>query len=345
VRGHTEFMANVLVTGGAGYVGSVCCRQLLDQGHSVVVIDNLSTGHRAALPRDITFFQLDLGHRVALSELLRTYEFEAVFHFAAKALIPESIVNPGTFFESNVASGIVMLEALRAAGLRKFVFSSSAAVYGSPSVMPILEEHPKSPVNAYGESKLMLENVLQWYAKAYGWSVIIFRYFNACGAVGDCGEDHKPETHLIPLLLQTAAGERSVFEIYGDDYPTPDGTCLRDFIHVVDIAQAHVRALDALGGPCLDIYNVGTGKAHSIKEVCRAVEAVTKIKLPLKVGPRRRGDPPALCASPNRIKKNLDWKPKHSSLQEIIESAWAWMTAHSSRTPLPGLEAVRGSQL
>jgi UDP-glucose 4-epimerase len=323
-------MANVLVTGGAGYVGSVCCRQLLDHGHSVVVIDDLSTGHRAALPADVSLFQYDIGDRGALSDLLRNYKFEAVFHFAAKALIPESVVNPGAFFDSNVASGIAMLEILRAAGLRKFVFSSSAAVYGSPRIMPILEEHPKNPVNAYGESKLMLENVLQWYAKAYGWSVVVFRYFNACGAAGTCGEDHDPETHLIPLLLQSAAGERPVFEIYGGDYPTPDGTCLRDFVHVSDIAQAHVRALDVLGAPSLQVYNVGTGTAHSIKEVCRAVESVTRRKLKINVGPRRLGDPPVLCASPSRITTNLDWRPNHSSLEEIIGSAWAWMNARSN---------------
>ena len=324
-------MANVLVTGGAGYVGSVCCRQLLDHGHSVVVIDDLSTGYRSALPAEVTFFQYDIGDRAALSDLLRNYKFEAVFHFAAKALIPESVVNPGAFFDSNVASGIAMLEVLRAAGLRKFVFSSSAAVYGSPHVMPILEEHPTSPVNAYGESKLMLENVLRWYAKAYGWSVVVFRYFNACGAAGSCGENHDPETHLIPLLLKCAAGERSVFEIYGGDYPTPDGTCLRDFVHVSDIAQAHVRALDVLGDPCLEIYNVGTGTAHSIKEVCCAVESVTRTKLPIKVGPRRLGDPPVLCASQSRITTNLGWRPNHSSLDEIIESAWAWMNVQPNR--------------
>jgi UDP-glucose 4-epimerase len=324
-------MANVLVTGGAGYVGSVCCRQLLDQGYSVVVIDDLSAGCRAALPNGVGFLQCDIGDRDALSRLLQQYQFEAVFHFAAKALIPESVLNPGIFFDSNVGSGIAMLEVLRAAGLRKFVFSSSAAVYGSPSMIPIVEDHPKNPINAYGETKLIFENVLQWYAKAYHWSVVAFRYFNACGSDGVCGENHNPETHLIPLLLQTAAGDRPFFEIYGGDYETADGTCLRDFVHVSDIAQAHVRALEVLGDPGCRIYNVGTGISHSIKQICRAVESITGRKLAIKVGARRHGDPPILCASPNKIMHELNWTPNHSSIEGIIESAWKWMNSRSSQ--------------
>jgi UDP-glucose 4-epimerase len=324
-------MANVLVTGGAGYVGSVCCRQLLDQGYSVVVIDDLSAGCRAALANGVEFLQCDIGDRGALSRLLLQYHFEAVFHFAAKALIPESVLNPGIFFDSNVGSGIAMLEVLRAAGLRKFVFSSSAAVYGSPCMIPVVEEHPKNPINAYGETKLIFENVLQWYAKAYHWSVVAFRYFNACGSDGVCGENHHPETHLIPLLLQTAAGARPFFEIYGGDYDTADGTCLRDFVHVSDIAQAHVRALEVLGDPGFRIYNVGTGISHSIKQICRAVESITGRKLAIKVGARRIGDPPILCASPNKIMHELSWTPNHSSIEEIIESAWKWTKSRSNQ--------------
>jgi UDP-glucose 4-epimerase len=325
-------MAKILVTGGAGYVGGVCCAQLLERGHSVVVIDDLSTGHRATLPLGVEFIQMDIGDRAALARLLRRHVFDAVFHFAAKALIPESVANPGVFFDSNVASAIAMLETLRAAGLRKVIFSSSAAVYGSPSTVPIVEEHPNRPVNAYGESKLIFENVLQWYAKAYQWSVVIFRYFNACGATPTLGENHEPETHLIPLLLQTAAGRRPVFEIYGNDYPTPDGTCLRDFVHVSDIAEAHIRALEVLEGPRCDIYNVGTGTSYSIKEVCRTVEAVVRRKLPTRIGPRRLGDPPVLCASPEKIMAALGWRPRHSALTEIVESAWTWMSTQSNRT-------------
>jgi UDP-glucose 4-epimerase len=334
-------MANVLVTGGAGYVGSVCSRQLLDQGHSVVVVDDLSTGRRSDVPNNVRFVRCDIGDRVALSNLLQEYCFEAVFHFAAKALIPESVVNPGVFFDSNVGSGIAMLEVLRTAGLRKFVFSSSAAVYGSPSVIPIAEEHPKNPVNAYGESKLMFENVLQWYAKSYNWSIVAFRYFNACGSDGLSGENHNPETHLIPLLLQTAAGERPFFEIYGDDYPTPDGTCLRDFVHVSDIAQAHVRALEMLGGPGFHVYNVGTGSSYSIKDICRAVESITGKKLTIRVGARRLGDPPILCASPAKIKQELGWRPERSSILEIIESAWACMNITSEESWRPATGAVK----
>src|SRR5579884_234967 len=218
-------MATVLVTGGAGYVGSVCCKQLLDRGHKVIVIDDLSTGHADAVPAGASFHRLDYGDRLAVSHLLRRNPVDAVFHFAAKALIPESVSNPGIFFDVNVASGIGLLETVRQFGVKRFVFSSSAAVYGSPQSVPIDEEEPKRPVNSYGETKLMLERALEWYAKAYGWTVVAFRYFNASGAAGDLGEDHQPETHIIPLLFQAATGERNYFEIYGDDYPTPDGTC------------------------------------------------------------------------------------------------------------------------
>jgi UDP-glucose 4-epimerase len=320
-------MANVLVTGGAGYVGSVCCSQLIERGHSVVIIDDLSAGHIEAIPPGVQLVTADIGDRVALAQLLHIKKFDVVFHFAAKALIPESVVNPGAFFDSNVASGIAMLETLRAAGLHKFIFSSTAAVYGAPSTLPIREDQPRHPVNAYGESKLMFENILQWYCQAYGWSVVAFRYFNACGAAKDLGERHSPETHLIPLLLQTIKGEQPFFEIYGTDYPTPDGTCLRDFVHVLDIASAHIQALDVLGEAGLRTYNVGTGISYSIKEVCRTVESVTGATLQYTTGPRRAGDPPVLCASPQRIMTELNWRPRHSSLVEIIESAWAWMNS------------------
>ncbi len=321
-------MANILVTGGAGYVGSVCCARLLELGHSAVVVDDLSTGHAEAVPSGATFYRLDIGNRSALSELVSQQHFDVVFHFAAKALIPQSVANPGVFFDSNVATGIAMLETLRAAGIHKFVFSSSAAVYGSPGVLPIPEEHRTKPVNAYGETKLMLERVLQWYALAYNWSVVAFRYFNACGATGELGEDHQPETHIIPLLLQTALGQREFFEIYGNDYPTRDGTCLRDYVHVLDIADAHVLALQSLNGPRMNVFNIGTGASYSVKEVCRVVESVAGRNLPVRVGPRRPGDPAVLCASPKKIVTELNWDPRHSNLAEIVGSAWAWMERH-----------------
>jgi UDP-glucose 4-epimerase len=259
-----------------------------------------------------------------MESLLSNIRFDAVFHFAAKALVPESVANPGAFFHSNVASGIVMLETLRAAGIQNFVFSSSAAVYGTPQKVPIDEDDPKLPVNSYGETKLMFERALEWYARAYGWSVTALRYFNASGATAELGERHEPETHIIPLLLQTAAGERKAFNIYGDDYDTPDGTCVRDYVHVLDIAGAHICALRKLNEPGMRAYNIGVGTSYSVREVCKAAVEVAGRPIPLRVSARREGDPAVLCASPRRIMQELGWRPEHSSLHEIIESAWRW---------------------
>ena len=317
-------MAKVMVTGGAGYVGSVCCAELLRLGHSVTVVDDLSTGFRDAVSAEAEFVQLDIGDRAAVESLARRGGFDAVFHFAAKALVPESVTNPGIFFQQNVASSISMLEALRSAGINKFVFSSSAAVYGIPETASIDEESPKNPVNAYGETKLMIERVLEWYARAYGWSVLAFRYFNAAGATEALGERHEPETHIIPLLLRAATGELDSFTIYGDDYPTPDGTCLRDYVHVLDIAHAHICALEQMDRPGMRAFNIGLGESYSVRQICRAVEQVIEKPVPVRVGPRRLGDPPVLCASPRQIMDELGWRPKHSSLDEIIGSAWRW---------------------
>lgn len=317
-------MGRILVTGGAGYVGSVCCRRLLELGHDVTVVDDLSTGHREAVPEGARFCEFSIGDRTLLAELLQSQHIDCVFHFAAKALIPESVTNPGVFFDSNVADGIAMLETLRAAGIRRFVFSSSAAVYGTPEKTPIPETHPKQPVNAYGESKLMLEHVLEWYARAYGWGIASFRYFNASGATSEAGEAHIPETHLIPLALQASIGLREHLVIYGDDYPTLDGTCVRDFVHVLDIADAHVRVLEKLCNGVATAYNIGTGTGYTVQEICRAVGSVTGNKVPVRSGPRRPGDPPVLCASPKKIMEELGWKPSHSSIEEIVASAWNW---------------------
>jgi UDP-glucose 4-epimerase len=317
-------VAKILVTGGAGYVGSVCCLQLLQRGHQVIVVDDLSTGHAAAIPQGAVLHQVDIGNRDEMARVLAADRFDAVFHFAAKALIPESVSNPGTFFDSNVASGIALLETVRAAGIRKFVFSSSAAVYGNPHSTPIDEEHPKDPVNSYGETKLMLERVLHWYARAYGWTVVAFRYFNACGATATIGEDHFPETHIIPLLLETAAGRRDCFEIYGHDYPTPDGTCLRDYVHVMDIAEAHLLALGVQEKPGLFAYNIGTGTSYSVRQVCSVVEKELERNVAVKLSPRRHGDPAVLCASPQRLARELGWRPRFSDLQNIIRTAWEW---------------------
>lgn len=317
-------MAKILVTGGAGYVGSVSSAELLRLGHEVTVVDDLSTGFRDAVPGGAELLEIDVGDRTALLRAVTGRRFDAVFHFAAKALIPESVSNPGVFFEKNVAAGISMLETLRSAGIRNFVFSSSAAVYGMPETVPITEDSPTHPMNAYGLTKLMVEQALKWYARAYGWSVTAFRYFSAAGATEERGERHEPETHVIPLLLEAAAGEREAFDIYGDDYGTPDGTCVRDFVHVLDIARAHVCALQKMNEPGMRIYNIGLGKSYSVRELCDAAAEVTGRSFSIRVAPRRAGDPPVLCADPQRMMHELHWKPEHSSLQEILRSAWQW---------------------
>jgi UDP-glucose 4-epimerase len=322
-------MAKVLATGGAGYVGSICCAELLRLGHSVTVVDDLSTGFRESVPAGAAFVQLDLGDRAGMESLLRGATFDVVFHFAARALIPESVSDPGVFFQQNVAAGITLLEALRAARIRNFVFSSSAAIYGTPPRTPIDEDDPKQPVNSYGTTKLMFEQVLESYARAYGWSVIAFRYFNAAGATAELGERHDPETHLIPLLLEAATGERESCSLYGDDYETPDGTCLRDYVHVLDIARAHVCGLQALGPPRMRAYNIGLGTSYSVGQVWQAAEQVSGRTIPVRVEGRRAGDPPVLCANPRRIMQELGWRPEHSSLQEIIGSAWEWKRQHT----------------
>ena len=323
-------MANILVTGGAGYVGSACCLELLAD-HSVTVVDNLSTGFRHNVPPAAKFIQADIGDRAAMESLLRSHQFDVVFHFAAKALVAESATNPGLYFQENVASGIVLLEALRGANIKKFVFSSSAAVYGTPTRVPIREDDHKKPVNPYGETKLIFENILQWYAQCYGWSVVAFRYFNAAGATSDLGEQHDPETHLIPLVLQAVAGEREFVNIYGTDYETPDGTCLRDYVHVLDIARAHISALPKLGPPGMRSYNIGTGTAYSVRQVCDSVEKVVGRPVPVRLAPRRPGDPGTLHADPRRIKEELGWVPRDSSLEGIISSAWQWRQRHPAR--------------
>jgi UDP-glucose 4-epimerase len=301
---------------------------LLDRGFHVTIVDDLSTGYLEAVPSGAVFHQLEIGDRVALARVLAADRYDAILHFAAKALISESVSNPGTFFDSNVASGISLLETVREAGIRRFVFSSSAAVYGNPKTTPINEDHPKDPVSAYGETKLSLERALHWYATAYGWTVIAFRYFNACGATATRGEDHRPETHIIPLLLETAAGERDCFEIYGCDYPTPDGTCLRDYVHVADIAQAHILALHIQDSPGLSAYNIGTGTTYSVRQICGTVEEELGHRLVVKNGPRRPGDPAVLIASPQRLIQELGWQPRSSTLREIIRSAWEWKGKH-----------------
>jgi UDP-glucose 4-epimerase len=317
-------VSNVLVTGGAGYVGSVCSAELLAQGHEVVVVDDLSAGYLQAVPNGARFYQNDIGDAKSLEQIANEHRIDAVFHFAAKALIAESVTNPAIFFKVNVSSALAMLDTLRNTGLKKFVFSSTAAVYGNPVSLPISEDNDKNPVNSYGESKLCYERILTWYARAYGISAVAFRYFNASGAIGSIGEDHRPETHIIPLLFEAASGEREYFTIFGDDYPTPDGTCLRDYVHVADIAQAHILALEAMNRPGFVAYNIGTGTSYSVKQVVTAAEEVIGKTIPTRVADRRPGDPAALCANPAKLMKELGWVAKRSDLKHIISTAWAW---------------------
>jgi UDP-glucose 4-epimerase len=324
-------MANILVTGGAGYIGSVCCAQLIKNGHSPVVVDDLSTGFKEAVPEGVPFYQADIRDQERIGEILAENPVDVVFHFAAKALIPESMSNPGLFFDKNVASGILLLEQLRRANIRRFVFSSSAAVYGNPDTTPILEDHRKEPVNSYGETKLMFERILAWYARAYGWGVAALRYFNACGSSGGVGERHDPETHIIPLLLQAAAGEIEAFAIFGSDYATPDGTCLRDYVHVLDIADAHMRTMQLLERPGVEAFNIGTGKSHSVKEIIQVAERVTGRRIPVRAASRRPGDPAILCASPEKLRRALGWEPRHSDLSNILQTAWDFEQSIATR--------------
>ena len=322
----------VLVTGGAGYIGSQTAKALAQSGHDVVVLDNLSTGHRETV-RWGPFIEGDLGDKELLAEIFKERRIEAVLHFAASLLVGESIKNPQKYFRNNVVNTIRLLDVMKSSGVKHIVFSSSAAVYGNPEKVPIPEDHSKAPVNPYGDSKLCMERAIHWYGAAYGLGGVALRYFNAAGADldGELGERHDPESHLIPLVVEAALGQRPEVEIYGTDYPTPDGTAIRDYIHVVDLAEAHVRALEYLagGGESTEL-NLGTGEGHSVREVVAAVGKLCGGRVPAKDAPRRAGDPAVLVADPARARKVLDWHPQYSDLDAIIQSAWKW---HSSKKP------------
>ncbi len=322
-------MRTVLVTGGAGFVGSHCVASLLERGFAVVVADNLSTGHRAAVPAGAAFVHLDLNDRAGVAALFQRHRFEAVLHFAAKSLVGESMQNPFLYLRENYVTSLNVIEAAVAAGVRKMVVSSTANLFGTPERMPIDAETAIDPGSPYGESKYLVERALLWADRCAGLKSACLRYFNAAGCHPDglLGEDHHPETHLIPLVLDAAAGRRSHIEVYGDDYPTPDGTCVRDYIHVMDLADAHIRVLDALETRSVR-YNLGTGTGYSVREVIAAVERVTGKTVPVKVGPRRPGDPAILVASSDRIREELGWSPRFDTLDGIIASAWAWRAAH-----------------
>ncbi len=313
---------NVFVTGGAGYIGSVCVEELLNAGHVVTVYDNLTEGHRSAVDTRAHFVlgQPELDHDIR--DAVRAARPEAVLHFAANALVGESMTNPGKYFQNNVANGLKLLEAAIAARVPKFVFSSTCATYGPPDRVPMTEDRfPQRPINPYGESKLMFEKMLNWYHQIHGLEFVAFRYFNAAGASANFGEHHRIETHLIPNVLRVALGQSTQCEIYGSDYPIPDGTCIRDYIHVADLAQAHILAL-APGRQ--GYYNLGNGDGSSVRQVIETCEKVTGTPIPVVQKPRRPGDPPRLVASAAKAITELGWKPKFPKLHDIVATAWAW---------------------
>ncbi len=317
----------VLVAGGAGYIGSATVLKLLAAGHAVAVLDNLEKGHRETLPDGIPFHHADLRQPETLTPALREFPPDAVVHFAAYSLVGESVEHPERYFQNNVLGGLHLLEAMAAAGCRRMLFSSTAAVYGDPVRLPIQEDDPTLPTNPYGDSKLAFEKILLAYQKAHGFQTVCLRYFNAAGAWEDRGEDHDPETHLIPLVLNVAMGQRERLSIYGDDYDTPDGTAIRDFIHISDLADAHVLALDYLSSHS-GVFNLGNGAGYSVKEVLEAARRVTGRAIPATVEGRRAGDPPRLVAGSERARRVLGWTPRMPALETILASAWEWKQAH-----------------
>ena len=321
----------ILVLGGAGYIGSHTVYELIDAGRDVVVADNLLTGFRAAVHPKARFYQLDIRDRSALDELFTKEKIEGVIHFAASSQVGESMSDPLKYYDNNLHGTMVLLQAMVAHGVDKIVFSSTAATYGEPERVPILETDRTDPTNCYGETKLAMEHMMRWVSRAHGLKYVALRYFNACGAhpSGAIGEAHNPETHLIPLILQVPNGQREKISIFGDDYATKDGTCIRDYIHVSDLAQAHILALDHLlqGGES-DVFNLGNGVGFTVKEVIDVARAVTGHPIPAKTCPRRAGDPAQLIASSQKAVEQLGWKPKYNDLNTIIASAWKWHSAH-----------------
>ena len=312
---------NVFVTGGAGYIGSICVEELINAGHSVTVFDNLTEGHRSAVDRRTNFVQGDLSDQELISKSVRDAKAEAVMHFAAYALVGESMTNPGKYFLNNVGNGVKLLNACVANGVKKFVFSSTCATYGPPERVPMTEDLPQRPINPYGESKLMFEKVLEWFQQLHGLKFVALRYFNAAGATEQFGEHHRVETHLIPNVLKVALGQSTQCEIYGTDYPTPDGTCIRDYIHIKDLAQAHILAL---GAGKQGFFNLGNGDGYSVREVIEMCEKVSGKKIPAVEKPRRAGDPPRLVAAVEKAQHELGWEPELPKIEDIVASAWRW---------------------
>jgi UDP-glucose 4-epimerase len=318
----------VLVTGGAGYIGSIVTTQLLQKGYDVVVYDNLGNGHRAAVPKRAKLIVGDTSDRAALDRIFKKYRFDGVIHMAASIEAGESMKFPEQYFRNNTANTLTLLEVVLAHKVPRFVFSSTAALFGTPDRTPIEENDPVHPTNAYGESKLLVEHMLDWFHRIHGLRYACLRYFNAAGATQDQGEAHHPESHLIPLILQVALGQREHISIFGTDYETPDGTCVRDYIHVSDLASAHVLTLDALRKQDKLAYNLGNGRGFSVREVIETARKVTGHPISAKEVPRRSGDPAILVASSEKIKRELNWQPQYFSLEDIVRSAWDWFRAH-----------------
>ena len=311
----------VFVTGGAGYIGSICVEQLLNSGHDVVVFDNLSEGHQQAVDKRARFIEGCLSDRETIINSVVSNQSQIIMHFAANALVGESMINPSKYFRNNVAYGINLLDAAIEAKVQKFVFSSTCATYGIPNVIPMTEDLPLNPINPYGESKVIFEKLLQWYHKLHGLEFVALRYFNAAGASENFGEHHRIETHLIPNVLKVALGQSNQCKIFGTDYPTPDGTCIRDYIHIIDLAQAHILAMEKEKN---GFFNLGNGEGYSVRQVIDTCEQISGKKIAAVEESRRSGDPPRLIASAHKAFKELNWKPKFGSLEKIIESAWNW---------------------
>ena len=318
----------ILLTGGAGYIGSTVLRRLLEKGHSVVVLDNLSKGHKESLPEGVPFYALDIADEEKVREIIEKHSIDSVMHFAAYMEVGESVKFPEKYLDNNLRRGLVFLKTLKDYGVKKFVFSSTAAVYGTPTKVPIEEDDPKEPINPYGSSKLSFEKALEEYSESYDFNYIALRYFNASGAAYDVGEAHNPETHLIPLVLQVALGQRDNIKIFGTDYPTKDGTCVRDYIHVLDLADAHILALEHLEKVnTSNVFNLGSGDGYSVKEVIETCREVTGHAIPAEESSKREGDPAVLIADSSKIKAQLGWEAKFS-LKEIVSSAWEWHRKH-----------------
>jgi UDP-glucose 4-epimerase len=320
----------ILAVGGAGYIGSTSVEAFLDARHDVIVYDDLSTGHAAAVIEPARLVRGSIQDRARLEALLRDERIDAVLHCAAKSLVGESMIDPALYYRHNVTGGVAMLEAMRSAGVTRLVYSSTAAVYGEPRRVPIAEADRTEPINPYGATKLAFEGAMRWFAASHDLRAISLRYFNVAGATERNGEDHQPETHLIPVVLRVASGEANHVQIYGQDYPTPDGTCIRDFVHVRDLAAAHLLALEATGegDPSLEVYNLGSAAGFSVREVVEAARKVTGRSIPARVLKRRIGDPPVLVASSRRARRELGWHPEHSQLDEMLADAWAWRLQH-----------------